>query len=144
MAHYSGAALLVAWGADEVSAADLALHGRSVDVTETAPAPDTIDVTHKGDTAKQIIEGLPGAPETNVSFTAIVDDTWSACDTMLLNAVSTLWIMPRGRINAYPMIKVGAARLHERTYKEGYDGTNEVTLTFNSKNVATHTTYTSS
>ena len=144
MAHYSGINLGVFWGTAPKGSVELAVHGRSVDVTETAPAPDTIDVTHKGDTAKQIIEGLPGAAETNVSFTALVEDSWILCNTMPLNTIATLYVFPRGKTDTYPMITVGAARLHERTYKEPYDGAVEMTLTFNSKAVATHSTYASS
>ena len=143
MTHYSGINLAVGWGGTAITAVDLAGHGRTVDVSETAPAPDTIDVTHKGDTSKQIIEGLPGAPETNITFTAIVDDTWSVNDTMIINTLGTLYVWPRGKIHAYPQIIIRSAVLHERSYKAAYDGTIETTLVFNAKTTATHGTYAS-
>ena len=143
MAHYAGINLAVGFGVNAIAAVDLTGHGRTVDVSETAPAPATIDVTHKGDTAHQIIEGLPGGVETNVSFTAVVDDTWGVSDTMIMNTVGTLYVWPRGKTHEYPQIAVRNAWLHERSYKEAYDGTIEVTLVFNAKNSATHTTYAS-
>jgi len=39
---------------------DISGTARTVTVGEEAAAPDTIDGTHKGDTARNLIEGLPG------------------------------------------------------------------------------------
>lgn len=143
MAHFSGINLAVAFGGTSyLNASDISAHARTVDVTETAPAPDTIDITHKGDKAHQLLEGLPGGVETNVTLTALLDDTWSIFSTLALNTQASMYIFPRGRTHNYPMITV-YARLHERTQKTPYDGAVESTTTWNSKLAAVHTTYTS-
>ena len=140
MAHYSGISLTAYWGANIGAAIELLGHGRTFDITETAPAPDSIDVTHKADTARSIVTGLPGGVATNVSMTALVDDTWSLMDTMPLNTQATLWLYPQGKTAGKQEFIVQPVRLHERTYKEAFDGTIELTLTFNSKNTCLHTT----
>jgi len=139
MAHFTGSAVTAFWGSTELLAVELMGHGRTIDLNETAPAPDTVDVTHKADTSTQLLTGLAGAPETNVTMTMLVEDTWILVDTMPLNTQSTLYIYPRGRVAAYPMIQVTPARLHERSYKEAFDGTIEMTLVFNSKVTCLHT-----
>lgn len=143
MTHYSGSSLAVAFGGTSyLNASDISAHARSVDISETAPAPDTIDVTHKGDTAHQLIEGLAGGVETNVTLTALIDDTFTILDTLALNTQASLYVFPRGRTHNYPMITV-YARLHERTSRVPYDGAVEISTTWNSKLAAVHTTYTS-
>ncbi len=144
MTHLSGINLAVGWGTAGNSATpDLGAHGRTVDITETAPAPDSIDRTHKADTSKQILEGLAGAPETNVAMTFLADDTWTLACTMPINTLGSLYIWPWGRTQGYPQVTVGPARLHERTLKTPYENVIEGTLAFNSKAVATWTTYSS-
>lgn len=145
MAHYSGINLVVGVNSANfpITAATFD-HVRTVDVTETAPAPETIAVTHRADTARQIIEGLPGAPETNVVIKALLDDTWSALETMAINTQCSMWVWPRGRTDLYPMITIGLTRMHERTQGTAYDGAPEITTTWNSKITVVHTTYRSS
>lgn len=146
MTHYSGINLAVglATGAQTaITATDISAHGRTVDVTETAPAPETIDVTHKGATVREIQEGLPGAPETNVVLKQIMEDTWTVVDVLALAAQGTIYVWPRGKTHNYPQLTIPGARLHERSATVPYDGATESTTTWNSKVIVTHTTYAS-
>ena len=137
--HYDGSDLLVMFGAVDISG-----YARSVEVSETASAPETLDVTHKGDTARQILEGFPGAPETNVTLNVLdVYDALSAFGTMALNTKDTLIVYPAGMTHTYPMLTLQAARLHERTETVPYDGVVEMTATWNAKNTLTRSTYSS-
>ena len=61
--HYVGSAVAVYWGTN----VDLSAYARSVEISETAPAPDAADTTHKSDSVKSDIQLLPGAPETTVN-----------------------------------------------------------------------------
>ena len=136
---YSGVDLVVEFGSVDISA-----YARSCEVSETAAAPDTIDSTVKGDTARQILEGLPGAVETNVSMSALdIYDALHAFSTMTLNTKDTLIVYPKGKTHTYPMLTLQAARLHERTQTIPYDGVVEYNATWNAKNTLTRGTYSS-
>ena len=42
---------------------DISLQMQTVTVTEEGAEPPDIDITHKGDTTVQVLEGLPCAPQ---------------------------------------------------------------------------------
>lgn len=138
--HYSGSAMVVKFGSVDISG-----YARSVEITETAAAPDSLDATHKGDSARQLIEGLPGAVETNVTMTVLdIYDSLHAFGTMALNTKDTLTIYPKGETHTYPMLTVQNARLHERSEPIAHDAITEMTASWNAKNTLTRSTYSSS
>ena len=139
--HYSGTDMIVNFGADSDS---FASYGRTIEISEDAGAPDTIDTTHKGDTERQSIEGFPGAQETNVTLTGLdIYDSITAFGSVALNTKSTLVVYPAGQTHTYPVLTLQNARMHGRSQSVPYDGVTEMTFTFNAKNSLTRSTYSS-
>ena len=66
MAEYSGSLLLV-----EYNTVDISATGRRVRVNENAGEPEEIDITHKGDSERQILESYPGAQSCSVDITIL-------------------------------------------------------------------------
>ena len=136
--HYVGSAVAVYWGTN----VDLSAYARSVEITETAPAPDAADTTHKGDSVKSDIQLLPGAPETNVTMTVIdIYDSLTVYGTLALNSKSTLTIYPRGVVDEYPMLTCNNAVFNERSETIPFEGAVELTLSFNAKNTLTRSSW---
>ena len=134
---YTGASLAVFFGTIDISG-----YARSVELTETAAAPETIDVTVKGDTARQILEGFPGAVETNVTMEVLdIYDALHAFGTMILNTKNTLFVYPKGKTHTYPVLTVQNARLHEMVDTIPFDGAVSKKATWNAKNTLTRGTY---
>jgi len=138
--HYVGDAVVVIWSTDT----DISGYARSVDITETAPAPDAADVTHKGDTAKSDIQLLPGAPETTISMVVLdIYDSLTVFGTLALNSKDTLTIYPKAAVNAYPKLTLNNAVFNERTQTIPFEGAVELTLSWNAKNTLTRGSYSS-
>lgn len=136
---YSGVDMLVHFGGTDISA-----YARSIEINETADAPEDIDVTVKGDTARQILEGLPGAVKTTASLTALdIYDALHAFGTVALNTKSTLQVWPKGQTHTYPELTLQNARLHERGETVPYDGAVELSGAWEAKNSLTRGTYSS-
>lgn len=137
--HYSGKDLLV-----EFAGTDISAYARSIEVTETAPIPDDIDVTHKGDTEKQVIEDIAGAQTCDASFTALdIYDALHAFGTVALNTKDTLVVYPKGQTHTYPELTLQNARFHERSESIPYDGAVVLSGSFHAKNSLTRSTYSS-
>lgn len=139
MAEYKGDQVVV-----EFNTVDISGQARTVTVNEEAGDPDQIDTTHKGDSEKQQVEGLPGAPKTSVDFQSLDYDA----DTVgpmkfAVNAKDTLVIYPQGKTHGKPKIVISNARLTSRSKKIPYDGAAEFSCKFTATNAATYTTYSS-
>jgi len=136
--HYDGRSLRVMFGAVDISA-----YARSCTVDETAPEPDELDSTHKGDTEKQTIEGLAGAQSTSVNFTMLdIYDSMTAFGSMPINSIDTLIIYPRDSVLTYPMLTLQNARLISRSEPIEYNGVVEISGVFSARNSLTRGTYT--
>lgn len=137
--HYDGRDLVAEFGGVDISA-----YGRSFEITESAEEPEEIDVTHKGDTERQTIEGFPGSQSTDVSYTMIdIYDALTAFGTMAINTKDTLVLYPKGKTNTYPMLTLQNARLIERTHNVVYDEAVELSGSFTATNSLTRGTYSS-
>lgn len=135
--EYSGINLKVMFGAADISGT-----GRKVTVTENAPIPPDIDVSHKEDTEQQTVEGLPGAQSTDVAFEMIdIYDALTALGTAAINTKDTLIIYPFGMSNTYPMLTLQNARLTQRVSDSPYDGAVTMTAAWHAKNSLTRGTY---
>lgn len=135
--HYSGTNLVVVFGAVDISG-----YARSVDINETMSDGD-IDVTHKGDTSRQYVDGIDEYA-TEVSITVVdIYDALTEYGTYGLNSQDTLFIYPRGVTHTYPELTLQAAELNARTETIPYEGAVEVTLTFRAKNTLTRGTWAS-
>jgi hypothetical protein len=136
--HYDGRDLVVYFGAVDISA-----YARSITIDESAPEPDELETTHKGDTEKQTIEGLAGAQSCSASFTMIdIYDSMTAFGSMPINSIDTLIIYPHNSILTYPMLTLQNARLTARSEPIEYNGVVEISGTFNARNSLTRGTYT--
>ncbi len=141
MAHYSGKNLKVYFIS---TVNDLSGTARAVDITETAPAPAAIDVTHKDDTARQIVPGLSGAPETNMTLQVLEDSVWAAMlSTLTLNTSGNVMVLPRGATHTYEQILITLAVLHERKTAVPFDNAVLLDTTWNSKSTVTRSTWSS-
>lgn len=135
--HYDGRDLDVYFGAVDISA-----YARSITVDETAPEPDELETTHKGDTEKQTIEGLAGAQSASASFTMIdIYDALTVFGSMPINSIDTLIIYPHGSVHTYPMLTLNNARLISRSQPIEYNGVVEISGVFSSRNSLTRGTY---
>ena len=139
--HYSGTNMVVEFGVDS----DLfAAYGRTLEISESAGAPETIDTTHKGDTERQTIAGFPGARSTTVTLTGLdIYDSITAFGSVALNTKDTLVIYPAGETHSYPSLTLQNATMHERSQSVPFDGATEMTFTFFAENSLTRATYSS-
>ena len=139
MAHYAGSGLLVKFNTVDISG-----HARSVDVSEDAGDPDIIDVSHKGDTAHVIIEGMAGADQATVTLKVLQDTTPTAAETHFdVGDKDTLYVYPSGQTHGYAALIIQNARLTSMSDTIPYDGAVELTLTWKAANSVTRTTYSS-
>ena len=141
--HYAGIDLAVVFGAVAIGT-----YAREVTVGESSDEPGSIDTTHAGDSAMTDIEGLPGAPSCTVSVSGVQDiyDSLHAFSTMALNTKDTLIVYPGGKENAdhgKPMLTLQNARLNSRDQTIPYDGSVELSATWNARNSLTRGTYSS-
>ena len=126
--HYSGTGVIVCFGATDISG-----YARSVDVNETVSDGD-IDVTHKGDTSRQYVDGIDEFT-TEASMTVVdIYDSVTLYGSLALNAEDTLHIYPHGITAGEPQLRLYNAELNSRTQTIPYEGAVEVTLTFRAKN----------
>lgn len=138
--HYIGDDAVVVYKATDISG-----YYRTGEVSETAPAADEIDQSHKGDSARTLLEGLAGPAKTNFTMTVIdIYDALTEYGTLALNSKDTITIYPNGVTHTYPQYTMNNARLNERTSSIPYDGAVEITLAFEAKNTLTRSTYSSS
>jgi hypothetical protein len=135
--HYDGRDLVV-----EFAGVDISAYARSFEVTESAEEPEEIDVTTKGDTERQTIEGFPGSQSTDVAYTMLdIYDALHAFGTVAINTKSTLTMYPKGKTSTYPMLTLQNARLIERGHNVVYDEAVELTGSFTATNSLTRGTY---
>lgn len=123
---------------------DISGTARTVTVAEEAPAPPDIDCSHKGDTAQNLKEGIPGGVTTSVTIEAL-DEVGgvSAMKDFAINAKDTLIIYPEGKVHQYPSLTIQNARYHALSETIPYDGAAAWTASFNAKNTVTRGTYSS-
>lgn len=137
--EYKGNSLVV-----EFNTVDVSGQARTVTVNEEAGEPDEIDITHKGDSERQTLEGLPGSPKTSVNLETLdYDADTVGILTFALNAKDTLLVYPRGKTHGYPKLIINNARLISREKKVPYDGAAELTSKFSASNTVTYSTYSS-
>lgn len=135
--QFTGKDMVLEFGTTDISTAM-----RKVTMTENADPPEDIDVTHKGDTEKQLIDGLPGAVKTTVSAEAL-DETGqgSPIGGLSLNAKDTLIFYPEGKTNGKAMMTLNNTTFRNRVQTTPYDGAAEISATFDSKESASWDTY---
>lgn len=126
MAEYTGINLVV-----EFDSVDISGQARTASVEEVAPEPETIDVTHKGDTSKQSLEGLAGAADVNITFSALDEEgDVSALMDFAINAKYAVKIYPEGKTHGKPLLTIANSRLIRRTESIPYDGAVELEAQF--------------
>lgn len=139
MAEYKGLSLQVFYNSLDISGT-----GRSVTVTEDAGEPEQIDVTHRGDSERQLLEGFPGSQTVTVEMEILDESGGSASlQAFAVNSKDTLVIYPEGQTNGYIMLTLQNARLTQKTQEVPYDGASTVTASFYAMNSLTHGTYSS-
>lgn len=123
---------------------DISATARTVEITESAEEPEEIDKTHKGDTERLTIEGLPGATATSITMN-ILDEVGGVAALLdfAVNTKSTLTVYPEGMTHAKESIIIQNARLIEIGETIPYDGVVELNATWNAKNTVTRGTYSS-
>jgi len=137
--QYLGSSVVV-----EFNTVDISGTARTVEVTETAPEPEEIDKTHKGDATRLTIEGLPGAAATTVTMN-LLDEVAGVAALLdfVVNTKDTLKVYPEGKIHAKEMITISNARLIEIGETIPYDNVVELNATWNAKNTVVRATYSS-
>jgi hypothetical protein len=139
MAEYSGINLAVFFNTVDISAT-----GRRINVQESADEPEEYDTTHKGDSEKTVLEGLPGSKKTQVQFSALDESGGAAALlTFALNTKDTLKIYPEGKTQGKPELTLNNARLTQRTQNVEYNAPVPLDATFVAKNSLTRGTYSS-
>lgn len=135
--QFTGKDMVLEFGTDDVSASM-----RKVTLTENADPPEDIDITHKGDTERQLLDGLPGATKSTVAA-EMLDETGQASvlSGISLNTKDTVIFYPEGKTNGKAMMTLDNATFRNRVQTTAYDGAAELTATFDSKEAATWDTY---
>ena len=139
MAEYTGSSLAVFFNTVDISG-----QMRTVSVQEAADEAEEIDVTHKGDSARVLLEGFAGAEKTTVEV-ELLDESGDASNIMdfALNAKDTLLIYPEGKTHTYTELTLNNARMNQRTQELVYDDAAMISATFHAKNTITRGTYSS-
>lgn len=137
MSEYTGRNMVL-----EFETNDISDQARRVVIDEAADAPEDIDVTHKGDTERQLIDGLPGAVKTTVTIEAL-DESGGVGDIMalVLNTTGTLNFYPNGKVEGEAEGVLNNATLRSRNQTVAYDDATTVTAVFESKQSVTWGTY---
>lgn len=137
MAEYTGEDLAVFFNTVDISG-----QMRTVSVQEAADEAEEIDVTHKGDAARVLLEGFAGAEKTTVEV-ELLDESGDASAIMdfALNAKDTLYVYPEGRTAGKTELTLENARMNQRTQELVYDDAASVSATFHAKNTITRGTY---
>jgi hypothetical protein len=139
MAEYKGSDLAVFYNTVDISG-----QARSVTVTQEAGEPEQLDITHKGDTERQLLEGFPGAQRTSVELNILDDDGGDAALLdFAVNSKDTLYVYPQGKTHTYEEILVTNARLISMTEPIKYDQAVEITASFIALNSLSRSTYSS-
>lgn len=135
--QFTGKDMVLEFGTDDIS-----VTARKVTMTENADPPEDIDITHKGDTERQLLDGLPGAVKTTVTIDAL-DETGQANTLagLSLNAKDTLVFYPEGKTSGKARMTLNNATFRNRVQTTPYDGAAELSGTFDSKEGATWDTY---
>jgi hypothetical protein len=138
--QFSGVDLVVLFNTVDISET-----ARTVDVAEEAPPPPDIDCSHKGDTAQNLKEGIPGGVVTTVTLTGL-DEVGgvAAIKDFARNALDTLTVYPQGLTHTTETLTIQNARFHSFTENIPYDGCVGWTAVWTAKNTVTRGTYDSS
>ena len=136
--EYKGSSLTV-----EYNSVTLTGQGRTVTVSEEAGEPEEIDITHRGDTERQVLESFPGRQACTVELGGLDEGAGTAVIyDFAINAKDTLKIYPEGKTNNTRLLTLNNARLIDRNLDVPYDGAAEWGATFHAKNSITLGTYT--
>jgi hypothetical protein len=137
MAEYTGSALACFFNTVDISG-----QMRTISIQEAADEAEEIDVTHKGDAARVLLEGFAGAEKTTVEVELLdAEDDASAIMGFALNAKDTLFIYPEGKVAENTELTLYNARMNERTQELIYDDVVTISATFHAKNTITRGTY---
>ena len=137
--EYKGSSLQVFFNSVELSG-----QGRTITVSESPGSPEQIDITHRGDTERQLLESYPGAQVTTVDTGGLDESTGTAVIyDFAMNALDTLYVYPEGKTDTYREGVLQNARLIDRGLEVPYDGAVEWSATFEAKNSITWGTYSS-
>lgn len=137
--QYSGKDLQVFFNTVDISAT-----ARSVKISESAAEPETIDITHRGDSTRQELESFPGKAKSAIDFGCLDDNDGTA--NLLdfeINAKDTLTVYPRGKTHTYPQVVIQNARLLSRDHTVPYDNAVDLAAKFSAQNTVTRSTYSS-
>ena len=140
MAEFKGDSLAVFF-----NTVDISLQMQTVSVNEEGAEPPDIDITHKGDTVQQVLEGLPVAKKTGVEV-HLFDSNADNAEIMqfAIQAKDTLYVYPEGQTHTYTELTLNNARLINRTQDIPYDNAVTIDASFHAKNSITRGTYDSS
>ena len=137
MAEFKGDSLAVYY-----NTVDISTQMQSVSVTEEGAEPPDIDITHKGDTTQQVLEGLPAPKKTNAEVELFDEEgDVSAIMDFAIQAKDTLIIYPEGKTHSKPELTLNNARLINRVQNVVYNDAVKITASFHAKNSITRGTY---
>jgi len=135
MAEFKGEDLIL-----NFAGTDLSGGGRVVTVSEAPGEAEKLDVTVKGDSARQYLEGFPGGANTTVTLTALAQASTDPIEGIAANTTGAIEILPEGDTAGAISVDIAAMRLIGKDYTVPYNGAVEWSLTFNSATVATYGT----
>ena len=138
MAEYAGKSLVIEFGGTDISTS-----ARTAEISEDRGETEKIDVTVKGDTERQHILGFQGADNTTVTCTILADDGGSdPVAALTMGDKDTLDIFPEGKTVNQDLDRLTNAEIISRSKSVPYDGAVEWSITFNSVDAMSYTTYT--
>ncbi len=140
MAEFKGDSLAV-----YLNTVDISAQMTRVRIAEEGAEPPDIDITHKGDTTQQVLEGLPSAKKTGVEVELYDEEgDVSAIMDFAIQSKDTLYIYPEGYTHTKPELTLNNARMINRNQEIPFDNAVAIDASFHAKNSITRGTYDSS
>jgi len=138
MAEFTGSSVILTFGGTDISGS-----ARTVTVSEDPGEMEKIDVTVKGDTARQYLASFPGGNNTTVTAEILANDSSDPIEAIAANSSGAVVVLPEGSAEGAIKISIAAMYLIGKQYTIPYADAVSWDLTFNSTTAATYSTYTS-
>ena len=135
MAEFSGAAQVV-----EFAGTDISGSSRTTTINENPGEPEKIDVTVKGDAARQFLASFPGGANTTVTMEVLANAASDTIEAIAVNTSGTLTVLPEGDVQGGISATIAAMYLVGKQYSVPYADAVKWDLTFNSVTACTYGT----
>ena len=135
MAEFKGSEVVV-----EFAGTDISGSARTVTVSEAPGELEKIDVTVKGDTARQYLASFPGGNNTTVTMEVLANAASDPIEAIAANTSGSMVVLPEGDTQGAISVTVAAMYLIGKDYSIPYADAVKWDLSFNSTTAAVYGT----